>query len=80
MIRTKKASIHAKIYQLNLLSLSDLQLGLLSRSEEVGHHEVTDFTGGFVEVEAHSLGTDLLADDVELEAKKVKKIVMLAND
>lgn len=45
-----------------------LQLGLLGLSGQVGHEDIAEFVGGFVDVVAHALGTEALADDVEVEA------------
>jgi len=46
--------------------LSTLQLGL--RCLEGGDEEVSDVACCFVEVEAHSLTSETLGDDVELDA------------
>ena len=52
----------------------NLELGLLGLGKEVGHEEVSDLVGGLVEVEAHPLSTEMLADDVELEARKRENV------
>jgi len=42
------------------------QLGLLGLGGEIGHQHVADVAGGFVDVVAHAVGADALADDVEV--------------
>jgi hypothetical protein len=42
------------------------QLSLLGLGSEIGHQHVADVAGGFVDVVAHALGADALADDVKV--------------
>lgn len=46
-----------------------LQLGLLGLSGQVGEENVAEFCGGFVEVVAHAMGAESLANDVKVETK-----------
>lgn len=50
-----------------------LQLGLLGLSGQVGEEDVAEFCGGFVEVVAHAVGAEALADDVEVQAEEKRK-------
>jgi hypothetical protein len=45
-----------------------LQLRLLGLGGEVRHEEITKLGSSLVKVVAHTVGTDTLADDVEVEA------------
>jgi len=47
-----------------------LQLSLLRLSSEVGHEDIAQFTGSFVQVVAHAVGAETLADDVEVDTKR----------
>jgi hypothetical protein len=48
-----------------------LQLGLLGLGGKIRHQHVTDIACRLVEVVAHALGTDALADDVEVKAVRI---------
>lgn len=50
-----------------------LELGLLGLSGQVGEEDVAEFRGGFVEVVAHAVGAEALADDVEVQTREGKK-------
>jgi hypothetical protein len=63
-----RTQIDCSPYQLSSLIAYSLQLGLLGLSGQVGEEDVTEFRGGFVEVVAHAMGAEALADDVEVEA------------
>jgi hypothetical protein len=56
---------------------STLQFGLLGLGGQVGHEEVTHFCGGLVEEVAHAVGAEALADDVEVQARKKKKNMLV---
>jgi hypothetical protein len=58
-------------------SFPALQLGLLGLSGQVGEEDVAEFCGGFVEVVAHAVGAEALADDVEVQARKKKKNMLV---
>jgi hypothetical protein len=50
--------------------VTTLQLGLLGLSGQVGEEDVAEFCGGFVEVVAHAVSAEALADDVEVQARR----------
>jgi hypothetical protein len=52
------------------MSVYDLQLRLLFLSQQVGHQQVADLEGGFIQVEIHALSAESLANDVELDTNK----------
>lgn len=51
-----------------------LQLSLLGLGGQVRHEEVAHFRGGLVQVVAHAVGAETLADDVEVETGFVVSI------
>lgn len=57
-----------------------LQLSLLLLSQKVRHQQVADLESGFVEVEAHALRAESLGDDVELETKHIKLVMLTHKD
>lgn len=56
---------------------TSLQLSLLGLSSQVGHQHIPQFTSRLVQVVAHTLGADALADDVEVEAEPTVSLLFL---
>ena len=68
-LQPTQASLVFKTELKNMVNkITSLQPSLLGLGGKIGHQHVADVAGGLVEVVAHALGADALADDVEIEA------------
>lgn len=55
------------------LSIENLKLRLLRLSKKIRHESIANIIRSFINIETHPLGTEVFADDVELQARSKRR-------